>query len=445
MIRHLRKLSLALVLACLPFAARGQVTMNLASPQQTIDGFGAALSIFGANGIPNEGAWSASTIDTLFNPAKVGLNIARIGISNSDGGTGSHFEDNNPGFNNLLVDCLRILKLNPSVKVFASPWSANTACKSGGSLTTGSFLTACNSSWSTWMGDAVDIAKNSGCPLYAVSAQNEPDFDPAGTHEGMTFTAAAFTAWLKVLGPVLAAKSPPAPLLMAGESSQWSNAYSPGTGYIDNCTGDSTCLAAVGIWAVHSYTPVGSATAPGTLSGKKLWMTEASDLNSVNDAMTGTGGGLAAALWTHAGLVTGNASAWVAWWGVTHNANNDGLIDNDGTTVTKRAWVLGNYARFVLPGMVRFGITGSPPTNVSVSTYKDPTSNNVAVVAINNQASTQALTVTLDSTSKCQVFTAWVTDPSNNIVAQTPVNIVNHVISATLTASSVTTFTCNGT
>lgn len=425
-------------------ALLAQVTMNLSSPQQTIDGFGAAGSIFGANGIPNEGAWSEFALDLMYRPDKMGFNIFRVGIANSDGGTGSKWEDNNPGFQNMMVDCKRVLQRNPAVKVFASPWSANTACKSGGSLTSGSFLTACNSSWSTAIGAAADEAINTGCPLYAVSAQNEPDFDPVGTHEGMTFTAAAFTAWLKVLGPVLAGKSP-APLLMAGESSQWSNAYSPGIGYIDNCTADPTCLAAVGLWAVHSYTPVGSATAPGVLSSKKLWQTEASDLNSVNDAMTGTGGGLAASIWIHTALVTGNASAWVAWWGVTHNANNDGLIDNDGVTVSKRLYVLGNWSKFVKPGMVRFGITGSPPTNVSVSTYKDPTSNNVAVVVINNQASTQALTVTLDATSKCKVATPWVTDPSNNLVAGTPISLVAGVISYTLTASSVTTLACNGT
>lgn len=448
MTRHLGKIGLALVLACLPFAARAQVAMNLASPQQTILCHGAATSIFGANGIPNEGAWSAATIDTLYNPAKVGLTCARIGIASADAGTGSKFEDNNPGFQNQMVDCLRILKLNPNVKIIAAPWSPNVACKSGGSLLSGSFVGGgtCNTSWSTYIGQAVDDAQNAGCKIYMVSAQNEPDFDPGGTHEGATMTAAVSTSFLKSLGPVLAARSP-APLLGCCETSQWINAYTAtGTGYIDNCTGDSTCLAAVGVWTTHSYTPVGSATAvQSTLSGRPLLMTEASDLNSVNDAMTGTGGGLASALWHHNALVTGNASGVVAWWGVTHNTNNDGLIDNDGTTVTKRAYVLGQFARFVLPGMVRFGITGSPPTNVSVSTYKDPTSNNVAVVAINNQASTQALTVTLDSTSKCQAFTAWVTDPSNNIVAQTPVNIINHVISATLTASSVTTFTCNGT
>lgn len=425
-----------------------QVTMNLASPQQTIDGFGAAGSIFGANGIPNEGGWSASTISTLYDPSKIGLNILRIGIASSDAvgvGNVTHFEDNNPGFNNMMVDCVRILKLNPAVKVFATPWSANNACKSSGNLNTGTFLTACNSSWSTWIGDAADIAKNTGCPLYAVSAQNEPDFDPGGSHEGMTFTAAAFTAWLKVLGPVLAAKSP-APLLMAGESSQWINAYTAtGTGYIDNCTADPTCLSTVGIWAVHSYTPVGAATAPGTLSSKHLWMTEASDLNAVNDAMTGTGGGLAAAIWTHNGLVTGGANAWVAWWGVTHNSNNDGLIDNDGTTVTKRAYVLGQFARFVLPGMVRFPFTGSAPSNVSISMFKDPTSNNVAIVAINNQASTTSLTVILDSTSKVQVVTPWVTDPSNNIAGQSPINLSQHSFTVTLSASSVTTFVGNGT
>jgi glucuronoarabinoxylan endo-1,4-beta-xylanase len=95
--------------------------------------------------------------------------------------------------------------------------------------------------------------------------------------------------------------------------------------------------------------------------------------------------------------------------------------------------------------MIRYGITGSPPTNVTLSMFKDPATNNVAVVAVNNQGSTAALTITLDSTSKCQVATPWVTDPSNNVAQQAPVAISSHAFAYTLSASSVTTFTCNGT
>lgn len=435
--------ALAVLLAS--FSADAAFTMNLSSPQQTWAGAGAATSIFGANGVPNEGAWSDAQLDLMFTTLQ--FNIARIGIASANAGTGSKFEDNNPGFNNQLLDCKRILARNPSVKIIALPWSPNTACKSSSSLLTGSFIGGgtCNTSWSTYMGQAVDDAQNAGCPLYAVAAQNEPDFDPGGGHEGATMTKAVSTAFLKALGPVLAAKSP-APLLMCCDMSQWINAYTAtGTGYIDDCTADGTCLAAVGLWSTHAYTPAGAATAPGVLSGKQIWMTEVSDLNAVNNAMTGTGGGLDAGAWIYASINTGQASAVVAWWGVTHNNNDDGLINNDGVTTTKRLYVWSHFSRFVKPGMVRFGILGSPPANVSVLTFKDPVSNNVVVWAMNNQASTAALTVILDATSKVGVVTPWLTDGTHDATAQTPVAVTASSFSFTLPANSVVSFVGNGT
>lgn len=449
-----RKLSLAAFVACLPLAASAQLTMNIASPQQTVDGFGAAASIEGSNGTVNGGTFTDAQYALLYDPANgIGLNIMRIGITNSDGSEGiSLFRDNNPGFQDQMVGCLKARRWQPALKVIAEPSSANNACKSNGSIFNGgTFLTSCNSSWSTWITNAATTANLTGCPLYAVALQNEPDFS-ASTRESMTFTPAALTSWCDVLCPALAALTPPVGC-HGPELAQWVNMFSGGSNYTSNMLADSTCLNSLTNWTTHAYgTPFGTVVAPAGLGSpptKRLWMTEFSWFDNVSNlTMTGTGGGLASAVIIHNSIVTGQASAVVSWFGVSSNnqgpGQDDGLIEFGGN-ISKRLYVLGQYSKFVRPGMVVFPLTGTPPTNVLVSSFKDGTSNNIAVVAINNQASTAALTVTLDATSKCQVVIPWVTDASNNIVAQSPVNILTHVFSFTLGASSVTTFTCNGT
>lgn len=426
-------------------ALLAQVTMSTTAVQ-TIDGFGAAGSIFGNNGWANEGQLTDAHLQLLFSPSQgIGLSILRLGIASVDAGTGSKFEDNNPGFQNMLLDAKRALKLNPALKVVLTPWSPNTACKSGGSLLSGSFLTACNSSWSTYIGQAVDDAQNAGVPIYAVSPQNEPDFDPGGTHEGCTFTAAAWAAWVDVLKPVLAAKSP-APKLMGPEPSSWANLES-GTNYMGACVTDVTCLANVDVWSVHQYgPPVGTVTTPVNLRGKRLWMEEVS--NADGTPVDGINSGLAWATFIHNAIVTGQASGWVAWYAVTSSGtNDDGLIDSiaEGSVVTKRFWAEGNYSKFVKPGMVVFTMTGTPPTNVLVSAYKDPTSNNTVFVAINSQAGTSALTVNLQAASNVRMMTPWLTDSTHDLVSQTPIAVSARVITYTLPGNSIVTFVGNGT
>lgn len=420
-------------------ALLAQVTMPFSSPQQTIDGVGAATSIGGANGSTNGGAWSDANLDLMY--TTLGFTIARIGIGAGvdeyTGSTGS-WRDDSAGMQNIMVDCLRILKRQPNAKIFASPWSANIACKSNSALASGNFVTSCNTSWSTFISNSIDIAKNSGCPLYAVSLQNEPDFGAAP--EGMTMTGAQITTWCDVLGPLVNAKGV---LLMGPETSQWNNLSS----YVTTMTADTTCNGFIGLWATHAYgTPFGTVAAPPTLGARNLWMSEASWFdNASNLLMTGTGGGLATAVVIMNAFNTGKVSAWISWWGISGNASQDDGLIEFGVNVSKRLYVVGNWSRFVRPGMVQFTTTGTPPTNVSLAAYKDPTSNNIAAVVLNNQASTQSFTLTLDATSKCKVFTAWITDSSNNLVGQTPQPVVAGVMSVTLTASSVTTLTCNGT
>lgn len=443
-----------------------QVTMNLASPQQTMDGFGTA-QWRGANGTFWGGQWTDAQVDLLYDCSKgICLNILRLGIASSDqpdeitgAAMGVPFMDYAAGFNDSLLLARRVAIRQPNVKVIAEAWSAPAVCKSGASLNGGSFLTSCNSSWSASIVAAVTAfnlsLKDLNVSIYGVGAQNEPDFDTGSAgYPGMTFTPAAMTTWAKVLCPAVHAVSP-APLCMVGDAAQWVNTFSGGSDYVGNCTADGTCLAAVDVWTTHQYgTPIGNVVAPGTLNGKKLYMLEASNKDGVaNDTMTGTGGGIAWAIFIHNALVTGKASAWVAWRAVSESglANDDGLIDFETTSgvgdgaISKRFYTLGNYSKFVKPGMIAFPFTGSPPTNVSISMFKHPATNDIAIPVINNQASTQAITVTLDATSKCRVVTPWVTDATHNLASVSLINVAANAFTYTLTANSVTTFACNGT
>lgn len=420
-----------------------QVTMNTGAPGQTVQGWGTAGSVFGQNGAANEGALYDSHIDLLFDCAKgLCLNILREGIASVDAGTGSKFEDNNPGFNNAVLDARTITQRYPSVKVILLPWSPNVACKSGGSLLSGSFVTSCNASWAAYVSSAVDDMQNAGVPVYAVTPQNEPDFDSGGSHETCTFSGASMTSFTNTLAPLIAAKTP-RPLLMLGDTSQWSNMWG-GLDYVDTCLADTTCKAAVSIWAAHEYDP-GISTSPGAVNGFPVWMTEYANLGSYDPSMSW---GLTFAAKLDTALVLGNVSAYVWWWGAANQNSGEGLLaSNDGITytATKGYYVFGQWTKFVRPGMVRFGITGTPPTNVKVETYKDPISSNIAVVAINTNASGTSLTVTLDATSKVRMVTPWVTDASNNITRLTPIRVDSRSFTITLLPNSVTTLSGIGT
>ncbi len=106
----------------------------------------------------------------------------------------------------------------------------------------------------------------------------------------------------------------------------------------------------------------------------------------------------------HNDLTLANASQWSWWLGVSIGNNDDGLVclgpmpgkdrdslKTDGQVIpTKIFWALGNYSRFVRPGMVRVGVTyddGRSPldasTSLMVSAYLDKKTRQLVIVAVN--------------------------------------------------------------
>ncbi|MCT4587793.1 MAG: hypothetical protein N4A71_08225 [Carboxylicivirga sp.] len=130
--------------------------------------------------------------------------------------------------------------------------------------------------------------------------------------------------------------------------------------------------------------------------GLEYWMTEYCILED-NDAIKGNGRdlGMNSALYLarviHADLVVASASSWQWWLAVSPYDYKDGLVyidfnEFDGNVYeSKLLWVLGNYARFIRPGMIRVGtqVVNMQEKLVNCSAYKTNNESEFVLVVSN--------------------------------------------------------------
>jgi glucuronoarabinoxylan endo-1,4-beta-xylanase len=391
------------------------LVVNFGDVQQTIDGFGAA------------DVWSSlmtdAQMDQFFcvNPGGVcqsggiGLSLLRAGIDSS----GNYLGDSG----NATKAAAR------GAKVWAAPWSPAASMKTTGSTTTGSLNTSSYDAWATVLAAfPAKLKAQTGVDLYALSVQNEPDYNTNGAYDMCLYTGAQMTAFIKVLGPKLAALNP-RPKLLAAETSPWGNFW-PSFGDVFN--NDSTALGYLDILATHQYDY--QAVAHAIPAGKHFWETEVS---SFDGPSTDIGNGVRVARWIHDSMTIANASAWHYWWLISHNNDNEGLM-NMGGVVTKRLYTMGNFSKFVRPGWVRIGTSGGP-AGLYASAYKDPASGNFAVVVINDSGADVTQRIALNGAAAPSV-TPQLTSSSANLAPQASLDSSSGAFTMTLPASSVTTF-----
>ena len=126
---------------------------------------------------------------------------------------------------------------------------------------------------------------------------------------------------------------------------------------------------------------------------------------------------LYAARLIHSDLTFTNAKAWQWWIAVSPYDYKDGLIHIDYNTEdgeiyeSKLLWAMGNYARFVRPGMQRVEITRDDNqstlntlTGVMVSSYMDPTNLKVVTVAINYGTSSEPFSIDAGEDAEFDIF-----------------------------------------
>jgi glucuronoarabinoxylan endo-1,4-beta-xylanase len=393
---------------------------------QPIDGFGAA-DVWGS-------ALTDAQVKLFFDPvAGIGLSLLRIGIETTGAPMGS----------GAVKDAQNASAYG--VKVWAAPWSPPAMDKNNGDVNDGGTLLPTDyDSWaSTLAAFPANFKAMSGVQLYGISAQNEPDF-VAPTYESCVYTAAEMVAFLKVLGPKLAALNPPVNLL-APEPDTWNNLWT-GDDFGTAILLDPAANAAVSIFATHDYAH--NASPPPAGVKQHLWETEVSDLHTTPDSDITNG--VQVAQWVYSALVTGGANAWHYWWlinlGTPSSASPEGgaegllLYGGDTTNPPKRLYTVGNFSKFVRPGYVRIDVSGPVPAGVEVVAFENPADATTVIVAINSNTTDTALPLFVGGSSWPSSVTPYVTSTSANLAAQPPIAVTDARFMATLGAQSVTTF-----
>lgn len=279
-----------------------------------------------------------------------------------------------------------------------------------------------------------------GIPVKYISPFNEPQWDwiakngSEASQEGSSATNAEALQLIKDLNTQIVNKGL-SQKLAVGEVAAHNYAYGPVTnnagrsdvinyfwnsgsaGYIGNLPSVEKIISSHSYFSQadlaslinHRVSLANKVSAIG--QGLNYWQSEYCILSG-EDNIAGNGRdlGMNAALYIarviHTDLALGNATSWQWWLGISPSDYKDGLVyvaDANGTMGelpatkmdgqiyrSKMLWALGNYSRFIRPGMVRVdaaldGITTPQiaATKLMISAYKNTSAKEVVVVVIN--------------------------------------------------------------
>jgi len=170
--------------------------------------------------------------------------------------------------------------------------------------------------------------------------------------------------------------------------------------------------------------------------GWKIWQSEYCIMERGRDL--GMASALRMARIIHCDLTLVNASSWQWWNAVASEDFKSGLIytdykqPGDAETIyeSKLFWVLGNYSRFIRPGMLRLELRGPQDLKgLLASAYLEPHSGRMIMVFVNLAAAPQ--TVRLHSLSRPPPeampwpFTTYTTSALQNLAAGDQIDL-NH-------------------
>ena len=398
-------------------AQSSDITINEASLQQKITGFGVSSAWSGsyANASDPDYLWSTTT----------GAGLSLLRIRYGDGLT------------------IAQAAAKAGVTVWLTPWGTGTNGATGGADTTmQSNANGCKVSvpvltnpqdLANTLASYVTKAKSSGVPLYAVSAENEPD--SCGINSTTSYSATQLATWIGTyLGPAMA----PLGVKVMGPETQNACGF---TSYFSAIQSNAAAWSATDILASHEY---GCGTLPTETSiaaaNKEYWETEVDTGAASGDS---SGDGIASALLTvqamHNDLTKANLNAWHYWW-MYCSGNSGCLYDTAAKVWTKRLWAMGNFSRFVRPGWKRVATSGTTPSGVLVSAYINPANNALSIVAINSNTSSKDVSFYVSGGNAPCTLTPYETSASKNLGQGSAVTVAQSRVSVTLSAQSVTTF-----
>ena len=420
----------------------GTCTVDSTQTNQIIRGFGAASAWNAASNLSPY----ASTLWAVDNTnGHAGLSLLRTRIDPTDSGSGS-------AWNSEAGPMTLAKSVNPNITIWSTEWSPPATYKgnnsvdgggSNGSLTsTATFTGAASGSpnsadtgYASYLVRYIQyIQSKFGVNLYAVSPQNEPDWDP--TYEAAIWNAGQFDVFTGAFHSALSSAGLSTKIIIT-------ESFGDRLALASTTMNDATNAPFVSIIAGHIYGGGPNALSAGGfshLTNQDNWETEISDVSGAgpDNSMTS---GLTEAGWLYKSIVNANMNAFHHWW--IWGSDNSALITSSG--VSKKLMVLGQYSKFVRPGFYRMGATSVPSSGVSVAAFKSDSTTapaTVVIVAINGNSGTTSQTFSFNGVNATSV-TPWVTDANNNLVQMAAVPVSGNSFTYNLTGTSVTSFIAN--
>lgn len=389
------------------------VTIDLSTTYQEIDGFGAFMGSGGA---------SADTIISL--ASDIGMSMARFGLI---GGGFEEVNDNSDpfiinldGFNPDALSLSNMRRIAPFVdKFILTVWSPAGWMKLN-KWEDGVESWASNNKldpryYEEYAEEVVAlvqiIKRETGKELYAIGLQNEPQFNEP--YPSCQVNETEFRDIIKVVGARLESEG------LGNVKLYWAEAL-PAQGaiqsYINTVKADPVAKGYADIVAIHNYDADGASvggagcdywqdiyTWAQTGDTKyKTWMTETSGHPDSWDGAMVLAGNIFNA------LECGNASAWVFWsFAVSEGSAEFGLVV--GNKPSSRYYVSKQYYKYIRPGAVRVAATSA---SIPVLAFKDDNANTVSVVLFNN--TTQAQAIELKGTGLPGTWESYTTSNARN-------------------------------
>lgn len=175
-----------------------------------------------------------------------------------------------------------------------------------------------------------------------------------------------------------------------------------------------------------------------------VWMTEGADLDSAWCTTWYSSGGLCEGMtWASkiaTGILSADLSAYIYWQGLEVNQSQASsylvaVLDGATATPSGRLWAFAMWSRFIRPGAVRLGTTGTI-SSVQIGAFEN-TDGSVVVVFTNSGSSAESAAVSFSGFTP-SAASAWLTDNSNSVNA-TSASLSGGVVTVSLPSYSVVT------
>jgi glucuronoarabinoxylan endo-1,4-beta-xylanase len=371
--------------------------IDLLATQQIIRGFGAA------NILPWRPDMTIDEVHKAFGdgPGQLGFTVLRIRVPSAQ----SEFPPQ--------VPTARLAHSLGAV-IIATPWSPPASMKTNNDIVGGELRTDSYEAYAVHLKAFADYMASSGVPLRAISVQNEPDVTVE--YESCHWSSEQMLAFMKNNAPSVGID------VFADEASSFRRDNT------DVILNDPTAAANLSFVAGHIYGAPPATYALALSKGKEVWMTEHLDLDTDWDDALATGKEIN-------DCMNASMSAYVWWYIVRYY----GPILENGS-ISKRGYVMSQYARFVRPGYFRVGATASPQSLVDVSAYTS--GSRVVIVAINRNSPAVDQTFDIEN-GAVATFTPYTTSAAKDCRQESQIAVSNGRFSATLDPSSITTFVSN--